>query len=87
MNRILLVSSFCDVCSAVSGSISWARWLPVVTAESGLPLMKNWHISSHLSLQLRLSLRKLREWNFLRVVDERTNVANSCENQLVCSVR
>ena len=27
------------------------------------------------------------EQHFLRVVDERTNVANSCENQLVCSVR
>ena len=26
-------------------------------------------------------------WHFLRVVDERTNVANSYENQLVCSVR
>ena len=24
-----------DVCSGVSGSISWARCLPVVTAESG----------------------------------------------------
>ena len=35
MNEILLVSSFCDVCSAVSRSISWARCLPVVTAESG----------------------------------------------------
>ena len=32
---ILLVSSFCDVCSAVSRSISWARCLRVVTAESG----------------------------------------------------
>ena len=32
---------------------------------------------------------KLREWDgiFLRVVDERTNVASSYENQLVCSVR
>ena len=32
---------------------------------------------------------KLREWhwNFLRVVDERTNVVSSYENQLVCSVR
>ena len=29
------VSSFCEVCSAVSLSISWARCLPVVTAESG----------------------------------------------------
>ena len=29
---------------------------------------------------------KLREWDFLRVVDERTNVASSYENQLVCSV-
>ena len=26
------------------------------------------------------------EWHFLRVVDERTNVANSFENTLVCSV-
>ena len=26
-------------------------------------------------------------WHFLRVVDERTNVASSYENQLVCSVR
>ena len=32
---------------------------------------------------------KLREWDgiFLRVVDERTNVASSYENRLVCSVR
>ena len=34
-NGILLVSSFCDDCSAVSQSISWARCLPVVTADSG----------------------------------------------------
>ena len=34
VNGILLFS-FCDVCSAVSRSISWARCLPVVTAESG----------------------------------------------------
>ena len=54
----------CEVCSVVSRSISWARCLPVVTAESGLPrFLKNWHISSHLllklvsSLQGRLSLR------------------------------
>ena len=35
MNGIQLVSSFCDFddCSAVSRSISWARCLPVVTAE------------------------------------------------------
>ena len=26
------------------------------------------------------------KWHFLRVVDERTNVANSYENLLVCSV-
>ena len=64
MNGILLVSSFCEVCSAVSRSISWARGLPVVTAESGWPrFLKNWHISSHLllksvsSLQRRLSRR------------------------------
>ena len=32
---------------------------------------------------------KLREWDdiFLRVVDERTNVASSYENQLVCCIR
>ena len=35
VNGILLVSSFCDVCSAVSWSISGARCLLVVTAESG----------------------------------------------------
>ena len=35
MNGILSVSSFCEVFSAVSRSISWARCLPVVTAESG----------------------------------------------------
>ena len=33
MNGIL--SSFCEVCSAFPRSISWARCLPVVTAESG----------------------------------------------------
>ena len=32
---ILSVSSFCEVYSAVSRSISWARCLPVVTTESG----------------------------------------------------
>ena len=32
VNGILLVPSLCDVCSAVSRSISWARCLPVVTA-------------------------------------------------------
>ena len=36
MNGILSVQSlFCEVCRAVSRSISWARCLPVVTAESG----------------------------------------------------
>ena len=35
VNGILLVSSFCDDCSAVSRSISLARCLPVVTAKSG----------------------------------------------------
>ena len=29
------LSSFYEVCSVVSRSISWARCLPVVTAESG----------------------------------------------------
>ena len=42
VNEILLVSSFCDVCNAVSRSISWARCLPAVTAESGQPrFLKN----------------------------------------------
>ena len=51
MNGILSVSSFCEVCSAVSRLIFWAQCLPVVTAESGLPrFLKNWHISSHLLL-------------------------------------
>ena len=35
MNGILSVSSFYEAFSAVSRSISWARCLPVVTAESG----------------------------------------------------
>ena len=35
MNGILSVSSFCEVCPFVSRSISLARCLPVVTAESG----------------------------------------------------
>ena len=35
MNGILSVSLLCEVSSAVSRSISWARCLPVVTAESG----------------------------------------------------
>ena len=35
MNGILSVSSFCEVCNAISGSISWARCLSLVTAESG----------------------------------------------------
>ena len=34
MNGILSVSSFCEVCNAISGLISWARCLSVVTAES-----------------------------------------------------
>ena len=32
MNGILSVSSFCEGCSAVSRSISWARCLPAVFA-------------------------------------------------------
>ena len=35
MDGILLVFSFCDVCSGVSPSISGAICLPVVTVESG----------------------------------------------------
>ena len=35
VNGILSLSLFCVVCSAVSWSISWARCLPVVTAETG----------------------------------------------------
>ena len=35
VNGIMSVSLFCEVCSAVSRSISWARCLPVVAAESG----------------------------------------------------
>ena len=42
MNGILSVSLFCEVCSAVSRSNSWARCLPVITAESGQSLfLKN----------------------------------------------
>ena len=35
MYGILPVSSFCEVYSVVSRSISWARCLPVVTVGSG----------------------------------------------------
>ena len=35
MNEKMSVSSFYEVCSAVSRSISWAPCLPVVRAESG----------------------------------------------------
>ena len=35
VNGIRSVSSFCEVCSALSRSTSWAQCLPVVTAESG----------------------------------------------------
>ena len=35
MNVILSLSSFGEVCIAVSRSISWARCLPVVAPESG----------------------------------------------------
>ena len=34
MNGILSVSSFCEVCNANSGSISWPQCLSVVTVES-----------------------------------------------------
>ena len=60
---ILLVSSLCDVSSAVSRSISWARCLPVCCRRCCAFFEKKWHISSHLllksesSLQRRLSLR------------------------------
>ena len=75
-NVSLLVSSFCDVCSAVSKTISWVPRLPVSTVESGwLRFLKNWHISSQLLKSV------------FRAVDERTNLANSYENLLVCCVR
>ena len=51
MNGNLLVFSFCDVCSAVSRSISRARCLPAVTMEQRLLL------KSESSPQMRLSLR------------------------------
>ena len=69
MNGILSVSSFCEVCSAVFRSISWARCLPLVTAESGYPrFLKNWYISSHFLLKSVVTAeasqsKKLREWD------------------------
>ena len=58
VNGILLVSSFCDVCSAVSRSISWTRCFPVVTASQGSHVfLKNWHIFSHLPLKSDSSLQ------------------------------
>mgnify|MGYP006964551722 CR=1 FL=1 len=46
--------SFCDVFSAVSRSISWARCLPVVTTES---VEARLLLKSESSPQMRLSLR------------------------------
>ena len=63
MNGILSVSSFCEVCSAVSRSISWARCLPVVTAEKriynpannffGLSLDKSDHVIQNRTMVVR----------------------------------
>ena len=91
MNGILSVSF---VCSAVSRSISCARCLPVVTAESGYPAFYE-KLVHFLVFVVKVDVvtaeasqsEELREWShFLGVVDERTNVASSYENQLVCSV-
>ena len=66
---------------------SWARCLSVVTAESEQPalffafIVKVGVVTAEASQS-----EKLREWHFLRVVDERTNVASSYGSQLVCSV-
>ena len=51
---------------------------------------KTGNFPGHVSLYLNLvSLWEIERmgWHFLRVVDERTNVASSYENQLVFSVR
>ena len=65
LNGKLFAFSFCDVCSAVSRSISWSRCLPVVTAESMEQrfLKKLAHflafqmLKSESSLQMRISIR------------------------------
>ena len=67
VDGILLVSSFCGDCSAVFRSISWARCLPVVTAESGF-FEKLVHF---LTFVVKIGVvttkapqsKKLREWN------------------------
>ena len=66
--------------------ISWARCLPVVTAESGEPIFleKPAHFLAFVAkvgvVTAYQSEKKERMvWHFLRVVDERTNVASSCE--------
>ena len=69
MNGILSVSSFCEVCSAVSRAFSWARCLPVVTAESGLPRFFE-KLAHFLALVVKVGVvtaeasqsKKLREW-------------------------
>ena len=59
MNGILLVSSFCDDCSGVSRSISWARCLPVVTAEHFLTFVVKIGVVTTKAPQSK----KLRGWN------------------------
>ena len=61
MNGILLLSSFCDFddCSAVSRSISWARCLPVVTAEHFLTFV----VKIGVFTTKALDSKKLRECN------------------------
>ena len=74
---ILLVSSFCDVCSVVSVNFLGAMFaFGYSRVRISSFFLKKWHISSHLSLKAASSLLRM-EWHFLRVLDERTNVANS----------
>ena len=89
MNGILSVSLFCEVCSEVSQSISWAQCLPVVATFFE-------KLSHFLAFVVKVGgvtaeasqSEELREWDgIFYVVEERTNVASSYENQLVCSVR
>ena len=70
MNVILSVSSFYEVCSAVSRSISWARCLAACgysevrvaaifkTDKKKTKQTRKGHISSHLLLKSKLSLQR-----------------------------
>ena len=78
MNGILLtlVSSLCDVCSAVSRSISWARCLPVVAVSMFKFLFLDLGSDSFSSFCLYYLRTVIR---FMEVVTVQQNVRSSLE--------